>query len=184
MQENKRRYAAYIRAINVGGHTVKMDVLRQPFIDAGLAEVETFLASGNVIFHASVADLAALENDLTARMAAAYGFETSVFIRSLEETAHLLAYPAFSAGEITQAGAYNLAFLCREPDAAAVQRLAALTSDLDRFHVYGKHVYWLCAVKQSQSTISNAVFEKTLGMPSTIRGMNTLQRLVNKYPPD
>src|SRR5437879_835066 len=44
------RYIAFLRAINVGGHTVKMDVLRRLFEDAGLFDVETFIASGNVIF--------------------------------------------------------------------------------------------------------------------------------------
>lgn len=48
-----RRYIAFLRAINVGGHTVKMDVLRAHFTRLGLANVETFIASGNVIFDAA-----------------------------------------------------------------------------------------------------------------------------------
>ena len=44
------RYVAFLRAINVGGHTVKMDALRRHFEDMGAANVETFIASGNVIF--------------------------------------------------------------------------------------------------------------------------------------
>jgi uncharacterized protein (DUF1697 family) len=44
------RYIAFLRAINVGGHTVKMDILRQQFEALGFSNVETFIASGNVIF--------------------------------------------------------------------------------------------------------------------------------------
>ena len=44
------KYVALLRAINVGGHTVKMDHLRSLFEAIGFSNVETFIASGNVIF--------------------------------------------------------------------------------------------------------------------------------------
>ena len=44
------RLIAFLRAINVGGHTVKMDHLRQLFESLGFSGVETFIASGNVVF--------------------------------------------------------------------------------------------------------------------------------------
>ena len=50
------RYIALLRAINVGGHTVKMDHLRRLFEALDLAAVETFIASGNVVFHADEGD--------------------------------------------------------------------------------------------------------------------------------
>src|ERR1041384_610051 len=43
-------YAAFLRAINVGGHVVKMDRLRRLVESLGHARVETLIASGNVIF--------------------------------------------------------------------------------------------------------------------------------------
>ena len=44
------RLIAFLRAINVGGHTVTMMKLRKEFEALGLQDVETFIASGNVIF--------------------------------------------------------------------------------------------------------------------------------------
>jgi uncharacterized protein (DUF1697 family) len=41
---------AFFRAINVGGHNVTMEQLRSLFEALGLKGVETFLASGNVLF--------------------------------------------------------------------------------------------------------------------------------------
>ena len=55
------RYIAFLRAINVGGHTVKMDRLREIFESLGFANVETFIASGNVVFETTAGDTAALE---------------------------------------------------------------------------------------------------------------------------
>src|SRR3990170_352332 len=92
------RFIAFLRAINVGGHTVKMDQLRQLFESLGFSGIETFIASGNVVFD-----------------------------------------------------------------------------------VHEREVYWLCRRKQSESTFSNAVLEKTLGRPSTLRGVNTVQKMAAKY---
>ncbi|MBA3354552.1 MAG: DUF1697 domain-containing protein [Pyrinomonadaceae bacterium] len=44
------KYVAFLRAINVGGHIVKMDHLRQLFEALGFSNVDTFITSGNVIF--------------------------------------------------------------------------------------------------------------------------------------
>ena len=55
------RYVALLRAVNVGGRTVKMDRLRTLFEELKLRNVETFIASGNVIFE-STAGASALES--------------------------------------------------------------------------------------------------------------------------
>lgn len=39
------KHIAFLRAINVGGHTVKMDHLRNIFESLGFSNVETFIAS-------------------------------------------------------------------------------------------------------------------------------------------
>jgi uncharacterized protein (DUF1697 family) len=56
-----RRLVAFLRAINVGGHNVTTEELRRLFRRLGLKEVETFIASGNVIFVSDVSDLMSLE---------------------------------------------------------------------------------------------------------------------------
>jgi uncharacterized protein (DUF1697 family) len=42
------RYVAFLRAINVGGHVVKMDVLKTTIAELDFTAVETFISSGNV----------------------------------------------------------------------------------------------------------------------------------------
>ena len=79
------RYIAFLRAINVGGHTVKMDRLRQIFDSLGFSNVETFLASGNVVFETTAQDTAALETRITAGLRAALGYEVATFLRTPAE---------------------------------------------------------------------------------------------------
>ena len=58
--EKGHRYVAFLRAINVGGRVGKMAALKGLFERLKLADVETFIASGNVIF-TSASDAQRLE---------------------------------------------------------------------------------------------------------------------------
>ena len=90
-------------------------------------------------------------------------------------------YRPFSLAELDIAQALNIAFLSGAPDEAAVERLMGMKTEIDNFHVRGREVYWLCRKKQSESTFSNVALEKALGTPSTLRGVNTIVKLAEKY---
>jgi uncharacterized protein (DUF1697 family) len=171
------RYIAFLRAINVGGHTVKMETLRSLFESFGFSEVETFLASGNVIFESPEQDRTALESMIASGLQKALGYEVATFIRTGEELAQIAAYQAFPQSEVDSATAYNIAFLSGPANDQAKQKLMALRTDIDAFAVHACEVYWLCRRKQSESTFSNAVLEKTLNGNSTLRGINTVRKL-------
>ena len=178
------RYIAFLRAINVGGHTVKMEHLRQIFESLGCAAVETFIASGNVVFETTEQDAAALETSIAAGLQEALGYEVATFIRTPAELARIAAHRAFPQTALDAAEALNIAFLAAPLDAESVQRLMARQTDLDDFATHEREIYWLCRKKQSESTFSNAVLEKTLRRQATFRGANTLQKMAAKYATD
>ena len=175
------RYFAFLRAINVGGHTVKMDALRQLFESLGYANIETFIASGNVIFDSASANTSAREKEIEARLRQALGYDVATFIRSGEELAAIATYRPFPLDELDAARAFNVAFRSSAMDEAVIQLLMNRRTDIDNFHVHGREVYWLCLKKQSESTFSNAVLEKVTGRQSTLRGVNTILKLCEKY---
>jgi uncharacterized protein (DUF1697 family) len=172
---------AFLRAINVGGRRIKMDALKILFEEAGLLNVQTFLASGNVVFDAVGEEPSNLEAKLEQLIFETFGFESQVMVRSIEAIQAVPKYEAFPAADIDKAGAYNVAFLKNEMSAEAQEKLMTLQNEVDRFHVHGTEVYWLCAVKQSESKFSNVVLEKTVKMASTMRGMSTLDKLIKKF---
>jgi uncharacterized protein (DUF1697 family) len=177
------RYIAFLRAINVGGHTVKMDRLRAIFESLGFANVETFIASGNVVFETAALDTAALETRIATALQAALGFEVATFIRTEAELARIAAHEAFPPSALATAQALNIAFLEGPLDAEAVRKLMVLKTEIDDFSTHEREVYWLCRKKQSESTFSNAVLEKTLSRQATFRGANTVQKMAAKYGP-
>src|SRR4051812_39858062 len=99
------RYVAFLRAINVGGHTVRMDELRRLFESMGAANVQTFIASGNVIFDSPVKKERELELQIELGLEAALTFPVATFLRSLPEVAAVAECPVFSRAEIEGAAA-------------------------------------------------------------------------------
>jgi uncharacterized protein (DUF1697 family) len=175
------RFIACLRAINVGGHTVKMDALRQHFESLGFSDVETFIASGNVIFESPSKNTKSLETSIEDKLRDALGYEVAVFLRTDAELAEISDYVPFRPPDLAAAAALNIAFLKESLADASVKKLLSLQTDIDDFRVHGREVYWLCRKKQSESTFSNAVLEKALGIKSTLRGVNTIQKMAAKY---
>ena len=175
------KHIAFLRAINVGGRNVKMDRLREIFTSMGFANVETFIASGNVIFESKSKDVDKLAKKIENGLSEALGFEVATFIRSDSELAGIANYKPFPKSQMDSATALNVAFLSEPLDTKSKKLVMALNSDIDEFHIHEREIYWLCLKKQSDSKFSNAVLEKTLGVKSTIRGLNTVRKMADKY---
>ena len=73
---------ALLRGVNLGKRRVKMEDLRDAFIDMGFADARTLIASGNVVFSSEAENLATrIEQGLEAR----FGFAVPTLLRSLDE---------------------------------------------------------------------------------------------------
>lgn len=176
----KRRYVAFLRAINVGGRVVKMTKLKQIFEDLKLAEVETFIASGNVIFTSS-GDAGRLETRIEKGLHVALGYPVVTFLRSAEEIGAIAERDPFGT-PVPPGGRIYVGFLRYPPPASVRKKVVALATSTDILAVDGRELYWLCAVPSLQSIISGATLEKVLGQPATLRNINTVRRLAAKYP--
>jgi uncharacterized protein (DUF1697 family) len=177
------RFIAFLRAINVGGHNVKMDELRGLFEALGFSNVETFIASGNVIFGAEAENNIDLPKRIEAHLHKSLGYEVATFIRKDSEIAEIARYKPFDESKLNNAQALNVAFLAEPLTDEAQKALIGLSTEIDEFHVHECEVYWLCKKKQSESTFSNALFERKLKVQTTFRGWNTILKLAAKYPP-
>lgn len=176
-------YIAFLRGINVGGHNVKMDVLCEQFEVAGLAKVETFIASGNVIFKSRSTDPGRLEVKIERQLVATLGFEVLTFVRTRAEVAQLAGYAAFSEEKLASAGAFCVAFIKAALTTEQATTLQQFVTEVDEFHTVGREIFWLCKVRQSESKFSNGQFERKMGIAATFRSITTIKKLALKYPP-
>jgi uncharacterized protein (DUF1697 family) len=176
------KYVAFLRAINVGGHTVKMDYLRSLFESLGFSSVETFIASGNVIFDSTSKSTRALEKKIESFLLQQLGYAVDTFVRSTSELNDISRLQPFPASELNAAGnTLYIGFMATDPGDAAKQKLNLLATKRDDFHLRGREVYWLCRTRFSDSEISGAMLTKALGMPATLRNSTTVKKLAAKY---
>lgn len=161
-----KKYIALLRAINVGGHNVRMEELKKYFEELGFKNVETFIASGNIIFEAA-GNTKSFEKKIETYLFKKLGYEVATFIRTNTELENIINYKPFKEKELKSAQALNIAFLKEPLTPEFWKKLESLKSDIDDFHTFGSEVYWICKTKQSESKFSNAVFEKTLKIQAT-----------------
>ncbi len=161
-----------------------MEVLRETFESLGFTSVETFIASGNVIFDGPArSSLPHLEKQIEDRLAAALGYEVTTFLRTPAELAAIAAYEPFTPAATDGAKALYVGFLHASPGAPAREKLLALRSATDDFHVHGREFFWLARPGMGASKISNTLLERLLDARATLRNMTTVRKLAGKYSP-
>lgn len=174
-----QRYVAFLRAINVGGHTVKMDHLRELFAALKLKNVTTFIASGNVLFETSASDAAALEAKIEKHLEKSLGYAVPTFLRTPDELRALAEHDAFPTAAGEEHARY-VGFLKTNPPSTAQASLAAMRDAQHAFRIHGREVHWLARVSTADSKISNTTFDKALKMPVTFRNITTVRKLAAK----
>jgi len=173
------KLVAFLRAINVGGHTVEMARLKQLFEKLGLGGVETFIASGNVIFDAPKGSAAALEKKIAAHLEKSLGYEVATMLRTPAELVAVLAHEPFA--KAVPGSTLYIGFQAAECAAAARKQVLAMATPIDDLHLYGRELYWRCHGRFSDTQLSAAKLEKALGQPTTIRKVTTVEKLAKKY---
>ena len=174
------RHVAFLRAINIGGHTVKMAHLRTLFEGLGLKNVETFIASGNVLFDAPSASADKLESRIEQHLGKALGYEALTYIRPLASLARVATDHPFVA-HAADGHALSIGFLKAPLSAERAAVLQELGTDYDAFHVTDREVYWLCrGPRMSDSKLFGKVLDRAIGSPVTFRNVTTVRKLAAK----
>jgi uncharacterized protein (DUF1697 family) len=94
------RYIALLRAVNVGGTgKLPMADLRTLCHDAGFARIETYIASGNVVFDSKAA-ASTVKTELEARLLDFAGKAVGVMVRTAAEMYAVLKANPFPDGEL------------------------------------------------------------------------------------
>lgn len=175
------RYAAFLRGINISGRVVKMDRLRGLFESLDFAHVETFIASGNVLFSSRSKAGGAMERRIEHGLREALGYQVSTFIRLDSDLAAIAAREPFAAPLVAGAGANYIAFLREAPDAAAKKRVMLLRSQHDSFHFQDRELHVVSRLRYSESAFTFGALEKALGASATVRGINTVRKMAAKF---
>ncbi len=160
-----------------------MPALKQLFESMGFASVETFIASGNVIFETRNKDSPAVEQLISRKLRDALGYDVSAFARTDEELKAIADFEPFPAAMMSSAISYHVGFAGTIASDHMQKAVSALSTETDDIRAHGREIYWVLRTRFSDSKVSGALLERALGSRATFRNINTVRRLLQKYPP-
>jgi uncharacterized protein (DUF1697 family) len=143
----------------------------------GHLQVETFIASGNVLFASKSRSGAAIERRIEAALEETLGYQVATFVRTASELAEVATRLPFDGWEDDSAASRYIAFVRVAPARGFDKKLSPVATPDDQFHVAGREVYWLGRAKLSEAKFNGAVLEKTLAAPATLRNVTTVRKI-------
>jgi uncharacterized protein (DUF1697 family) len=162
------KYIALLRAVNVGGTgKLPMSELKAMCRDAGFARVETYIASGNVVFESKAAP-PRVKAELEGRLHAYAGKPVGVVVRSAAEMRAVLKANPFPKAEPKYTCAI---FLDEPPPSDALTHVSGQQDEQVRLGEREIFVHYPGGMGRSKLRIPAA-------KRGTARNMNTVAKLV------
>ncbi|MCA9245147.1 MAG: DUF1697 domain-containing protein [Phycisphaerales bacterium] len=171
------RYVALLRGVNVGGkNKLPMKSLAQIFVDAGCANVRTYIQSGNVVFDAPAAVAKKAPKAVTTEISRQFGFNAPVVMRSAAEWQQTIAANPF-AGRKVEPTSLHVVFLADCPSISRVAQLDRQRSPGDEFEVVGGAIYMCLSNGAAGTKLTNAYFDRVLETISTGRNWRSVMAI-------
>ena len=176
------KYIAFLKAINVGGHTVKMDHLKNLFEKMDFENVETFIASGNVIFDTKLKIQNSIKQKIEHELEKSLGYKVATFIRTTKELKEIAEHKPFKDSDLNnRQNTLYLGFLDNQPGKESQKKVLAFSDNANEFHFNKTELYWLCRKNFSDSGITGKALEKALRMETTIRNSTTIKKITARF---
>ena len=177
-----RRYLAFLRAINVGGHRViRMADLKKTFGSLGFENVVTYIQSGNVFFSCDQSDPMKLEEAIGRAIRDEYGFDVAVMVRTADELFRVVEQNPFKDLDENLYKIY-VALLVKHPCAQDAAALSSQSNQHESFVVNGNHVFIsVDGTFKGKVAFSNSFIEKQLKVDATIRNIRVTRRLAELF---
>jgi uncharacterized protein (DUF1697 family) len=170
-------YAAFLRAINLGSRNkLAMPRLREIVEALPATDVTTHVQSGNVVFRSSLRSAAKVEAALEKALQQEAGLDVRVMVRTPAQLKRLLDSCPF-ADRCDDPTRLHVTFLEEKPHKARVEAIDPAGFLPDEFAVEGQDVFLFCPDGYGRSKLSNAYFEKKLGVAGTTRNWRTVTTL-------
>ena len=155
--------------------------LRDLFEELDFQEVETFIASGNVLFETNARSVTKLEARISEHLEASLGYPVDTFIRSFDEVDEISRLDIFKE-QGAEGVTIHVGFLHKELPTDTAAKLLSVRSDVDELRLVGREYWWLCRVRTSESTFWTRPEVRQLRFPtSTMRNLTSIRKLAAKH---
>jgi uncharacterized protein (DUF1697 family) len=174
------RYVAFFASMNVGGNRLSMADLREALQREDIEDVETVVASGNVLFSYDERPSDGLSEMLAYIVKDRFGFDTFAAVRNAAEVRSAIEDNPFAADG--EPNLVHTVFLDREPDPAqfAVMLAAYEGRGPERMALGPRCMYIDFVDGVGGSRLTGAFMERKMTARGTGRNMRSLQRILDK----
>ena len=177
------QYAAFLRGVNVGGVNLKMAEVAKALTDAGLAEVRTILATGNVWLE-STKGADAVRATAEKALRQQFGYDAWVLVYPIKKLQSIVdGYPFDPEVDGYQS------YVTFVSDNDVLSELAGLTKDagadekIERGPKSAGVIYWQVAKNHTlDSTIGKTMGKKKYKSSTTTRNLRTLVKVLAAQP--
>lgn len=177
---DSRTFVSLLRAVNVGGRTVRSEKLKSLYTSLGYSDVRVFLQSGNVVFSAKVSakDIPLMSIELEKNLKGSFGFEIAVILKTREQISNIIRGNPFSPGDEDESY-LHVTFLKSEPRSSfSVAELDGARTGAENYAISGEVVYVYCPNGYGRTKLNNNFFERKLGVLATTRNWRTVNSLL------
>jgi uncharacterized protein (DUF1697 family) len=171
------RQIVLLRGVNLGpSRRLAMGDLRTLLTSLGYDDARTLLQSGNVVLTTGKKP-ATLKAELEQHIAAGFGLETEVFVRTRDELADVVARNPLR-GVAVNPSRYLVSFLSGEPEADRVRELATVAVAPEGLAASGREIYSWHPNGIRDSKLARLLAKERLGVSATARNWNTVTKLL------
>lgn len=143
--------------------------------------MDSFRASGNVIFATDDEPPAELSARIETGLAEALGYEVATFLRTARELQAIAGHQPFAPKHVQASGGkLQVSLLLASPSESVRKAVLALATDRDRLAFGRRELFWLPSGGILESALDLKAIETVLGT-MTRRTKNTVEQLVGRH---
>lgn len=173
----RQTYIALLRGINVGGHTVKMDALRDLFRAMGFDGVRSYIQTGNVFFQSDETDTHALRNTIEHHLVESLGYEVPACLRTLDDLERVLAREPFRDVPASPETRLAVTFLA-EPVALLPVPFSTPDGAYEVIDMTPTELFVVWHLQNGRPGNSYGKLEQRFGVPATTRFWHTTAKIL------
>lgn len=179
MKNEKIKYIALLRGINVGGkNLIKMNDLKQLFESLKFENVRTYIQSGNVYFESTDKIESAITKTLEQSLRQVLGDDVLVFIRTIEEVEAIVKLNPFNKIKTAPSIKLYVSFLKEELKKKPKLPHISQKKDVEIIEIKKREIYSLTVEINGRFGFPNNFVENEFGVPATTRNWTTVCKLV------
>jgi uncharacterized protein (DUF1697 family) len=171
------RFVGLLRGVNVSGkNKLPMAYLRDALEKTSFQSITTYIQSGNIVFSSKL-ESEECESIITDVLKSNFNLEVPVIVREQSYFDHVIKGNPFKTRTIENSKFMSFGFLKEAPNDENIKAMAIFSTDLETFEIVDDVIYFYCGVGFGTTKMTNAWFEKKLGVVSTMRNYNTTLKL-------